>query len=41
MYESSPVISVSEVNTYIKSILTTDSKLKFIRVPHLLLRLRM
>ena len=32
MYESSPVISVSEVNTYVKSLLTTDPKLKFIRV---------
>ena len=32
MYESSPVITVSEVNTYIKSLLTTDPKLKFIRV---------
>ena len=32
MYESTPVVLVSDVNSYIKSVLTTDEKLKFIRV---------
>lgn len=32
MYESNPVLLVSDVNTYIKSLLTTDEKLKFLRV---------
>ena len=32
MFESSPVILVSDVNSYIKSLLTTDEKLKYIRV---------
>ena len=32
MYESSPVLLVSDVNNYIKSVLTTDEKLKFLRI---------
>ena len=32
MYESSPILLVSDVNTYIKSVLTTDERLKFVRV---------
>ena len=32
MYESSPILLVSDVNTYIKALLTSDERLKFIRV---------
>ena len=32
MYESSPVLLVSDVNTYVKALLTSDERLKFIRV---------
>ena len=32
MYESSPVLLVSDVNTYVKALLTSDEHLKFIRV---------
>ena len=32
MYESSPVLLVSDVNNYIKSVLTADEKLKFLRI---------
>ena len=32
MYESSPVLLVSDVNTYVKAVLTSDDRLKFIRV---------
>ena len=32
MYESAPVLLVSDINTYIKSVLTTDERLKFVRV---------
>ena len=32
MFETTPVFLVSDINTYIKSVLTTDEKLKFIRV---------
>ena len=32
MYESSPVLLVSDVNTYVKALLTSDDRLKFIRV---------
>lgn len=32
MYESSPVLLVSDVNTYVKALLTNDEHLKFIRV---------
>lgn len=32
MFESSPVVLVSDVNSYIKSLLTNDEKLKYIRV---------
>ena len=32
MYESSPVLLVSDVNTYVKTLLTSDGHLKFIRV---------
>ncbi len=32
MYESSPILLVSDVNTYIKALLTSDDRLKFIRV---------
>ena len=32
MYESSPVLLVSDVNAYIKAVLTSDEKLKFIRI---------
>ena len=32
MYETSPVLLVSDINAYIKSILTTDERLKFVRV---------
>ena len=32
MHESSPVLLVSDVNTYVKSLLTSDEHLKFIRV---------
>ena len=32
MYESAPILLVSDINTYIKSVLTTDERLKFVRV---------
>ena len=32
MYESSPVLLVSDVNTYVKALLTSDEHIKFIRV---------
>ena len=32
MYESSPVLLVTDVNNYIKAVLTSDERLKFIRV---------
>ena len=32
MFESAPIILVSDVNSYIKSLLTTDERLKYIRV---------
>ena len=32
MFESAPVVLVSDVNSYIKSLLTNDEKLKYIRV---------
>ena len=32
MYENAPVLLVSDINTYIKSVLTTDERLKFVRV---------
>ena len=32
MYESAPILLVSDVNTYIKALLTSDERLKFIRV---------
>ena len=32
MFESTPVLTVSDINTFIKSILTTEEKLKFIRI---------
>lgn len=32
MYESSPIYSVSDINTFIKALLTNEDKLKFIRV---------
>ncbi len=32
MYETAPVFLVSDINNYIKSVLTTDERLKFIRV---------
>ena len=32
MYEGSPILLVSDVNTYIKALLTSDERLKFIRV---------
>lgn len=32
MYESAPILLVSDVNTYIKVLLTSDERLKFIRV---------
>lgn len=32
MYENSPVLLVSDVNTYIKAVITSDERLKFIRV---------
>lgn len=32
MFESTPVLTVSDINTFIKSILTTEERLKFIRI---------
>ena len=32
MYETSPILLVSDVNSYIKALLTSDERLKFIRV---------
>ena len=32
MFDSNPVLLVSDVNAYIKSVLTTDQKLKFLRI---------
>ena len=32
MYETAPILLVSDINTYIKSVLTTDERLKFVRV---------
>ncbi len=32
MFESAPVVLVSDVNSYIKSLLNNDEKLKYIRV---------
>ena len=32
MYETAPSLLVSDINTYIKSVLTTDERLKFVRV---------
>ncbi|MCR4911826.1 MAG: exodeoxyribonuclease VII large subunit [Bacilli bacterium] len=32
MFETTPVLSVSDINTYIKAILTSEEKLKFIRI---------
>ena len=32
MYESSPILLVSDVNAYVKAVLTSDEKLKFIRI---------
>lgn len=32
MFESSPILTVSDINTFIKSILTNEERLKFIRI---------
>ncbi len=32
MYENTPVLSVSEINTYVKAVLTSDERLKFVRI---------
>ena len=32
MYENTPVLSVSDINTYVKAVLTSDERLKFVRI---------
>ena len=32
MYESTPVLSVSDINTFIKAVLTSEERLKFVRI---------
>ena len=32
MYESTPILTVSDINTYVKAVLTSDERLKFVRI---------
>ena len=32
MYENSPVLTVSDINNYVKAVLLSDERLKFVRI---------